>query len=116
MRRAVPLNPRHSVGLDVAHGRENDRLLGVEAHLIGRQALSDTLYTLSNPYVIVDARFEKHVSRAIVFVRANNVTGVHQTQFFPLLLGASGAAGQWTREAWAPLDGFVLNAGLRLRY
>jgi len=116
MRRPVLLNPRHSGTLELAHERENDRVIGVAAHFVGRQELRDTLYGGSRPYVTLDARLEKHVGPAILFAFAKNITGVKQSQFFPVLLTASGAAGQWTRDAWAPLDGFVLNAGLRLKY
>ena len=56
------------------------------------------------------------IGPTILFAVAKNVTGVKQSQFFPLLLTASGAAGQWTRDAWGPLDGFALNVGLRLKY
>jgi iron complex outermembrane receptor protein len=116
MRRVVPLNPRHALNLDVAHERENDRLIGFEAHFVGRQALADTAVKYSDPYVTIAARLEKHVRRATVFVRGKNLIGVHQSQFTPLLRSASGPAGQWTNDVWAPLDGRVINAGLRLRY
>ena len=116
MRRVVPLNPRHALNLELAHERENDRLVGLEAHFVGRQALADTAVKYSDPYVTIDAKFEKHVRRAVVFVRGKNLIGVHQSQFIPLLRTASGPAGQWTNDVWAPLDGRVINAGLRLRY
>jgi iron complex outermembrane receptor protein len=116
MRRVVPFNPRHALNLDVAHERENDRLIGFEVHFTGRQALTDTLVTVSQAYVTIDARFEKHLGRAILFVRGKNLTGVDQAQFMPLLRRASGPAGQWTNDVWAPLDGRVVNAGLRLKY
>jgi len=116
MRRPVLLNPRHAGSVELAHERENDRVIGVAAHFVGREELRDTLYSGSRPYVTLDARVEKHVGPAILFAFAKNLTGVKQSQFFPVLLNASGAAGQWTRDAWGPLDGFVLNAGLRLKY
>ena len=116
MRRVTPLNPKHSARFDIANERENDRVVGVTVNFVGVQALSDTLYSASRAYVTLDARLEKHVRRAVFFVYGHNLTGVRQSQFFPVLLGASGTAGQWTRDVWAPLDGISLNAGLRLRY
>jgi iron complex outermembrane receptor protein len=116
MRRPVLLNPRHSGTIELAHERENDRVIGVQAHFVGREELRDTLYSGSRPYVTLDARLEKHIGPAILFAVAKNVTGVKQSQFFPVLLTASGPAGQWTRDAWGPLDGFALNVGLRLKY
>ncbi|HEV8216673.1 MAG TPA: TonB-dependent receptor [Gemmatimonadaceae bacterium] len=116
MRRPMLLNPRHSATVELAHERENDRVIGVSARFVGREELRDTLYTGSRPYVTLDARLEKHVGPTTVFAVAKNVTGVKQSQFFPVLLTASGPAGQWTRDAWGPLDGFALNVGLRLKY
>jgi iron complex outermembrane receptor protein len=116
LRRAVPLNPRHAVSLDAAYERENDRIIGLEAHFIGRQMLADTAMRVSQPYVTLDARFEKHIGPAILFMRGKNLTGVRQSQYMPVLRRASGSAGQWTNDVWAPLDGPVLNAGLRLKY
>jgi outer membrane receptor for ferrienterochelin and colicins len=116
MTRPVPLNPRHAVKLDAAYERENDKSVGIEVHFTGKMALSDTLYSASRPYVTLDAHLEKHIARAILFVRGKNLTGVRQSQYAPVLLSASGPAGQWSREVWAPLDGFVLNAGLRFKY
>jgi iron complex outermembrane receptor protein len=116
LRRAVPLTPRHAVDLDAAYERANDRIIGLEAHFIGPQALTDTLVRVSRPYVTIDARLEKHVGPAILFVRGKNLTGVRQAQFDPVLRRASSPTGQWTYDAWAPLDGLVMNAGVRVRY
>jgi hypothetical protein len=96
--------------------RENDRVLGLEVRFVGRQVLADSSFGVGDPYVTVDARLEKHVRRAIVFVTAKDLTGVHQLQFGPVLRTSSGAAGQWADNAWAPLDGRVINAGVRVKY
>lgn len=39
-----------------------------------------------------------------------------QTREDPLLLPQREPSGQWTVDAWAPLEGFILNGGLRLRF
>jgi outer membrane receptor for ferrienterochelin and colicins len=116
LRRAVPLNPRHAISLEAAHERENDRLMALSLHFVGRQTLSDTLSTVTSAYVTLDARVEKHVRRAVLFATGMNLTGVHQTQFLPVLLRASGPAGQWTGDVWTPLGGRTFNTGLRLSY
>jgi outer membrane receptor for ferrienterochelin and colicins len=116
LRRAVPLTPRHAVDLEAAYEHANDRIIGLELHFVGRQTLTDTLVRVGREYVTIDARLEKHVGPAIVFVRGKNLTGVRQSQFSPVLRPASSPAGQWTNDVWAPLDGRVLNAGLRVTY
>ena len=116
LRRAVPFNPRHAADLDWAYERENDRLIGLAVHFVGRQVLADSSFGVGGSYVTLDARFEKHVRRAIVFASVKDLTGVHQLQLGPVLRNASGAAGQWADNAWAPLDGRVLNVGVRVTY
>jgi iron complex outermembrane receptor protein len=116
LRRTAPLTPNHAVDVDAAFVGENNGILGFEFHFVGRQTVSDTILKVSRPYATFDARLEKQVGRAIVYVRGRNLTGVHQAQYSPVLRSASGPAGQWTNDVWAPLDGRVLNAGLRVRY
>ncbi len=115
--RTVPFNPRHAVNLDWAYDREHDKVLGVAVHFTGSQVLTDSTFGAGKPYVTIDARFEKQIRwGATVFAYAKDLTGVHQLQFGPVLRPSSGAAGQWADNAWAPLEGRVINAGLRVTY
>jgi iron complex outermembrane receptor protein len=116
LHREIPVTPQHAVDLDIAHVAENSHTIGVDFHFVGNQFLTDTSFATSKPYVTINARLEQHIGRTIFFVRGLNVTNVHQAQFAPVLRAATGPGGQWPRDAWAPLDGFVLNAGLRLKY
>ena len=113
---AIPVTPQHSVDLDIAHVRDNDRTIGVDFHFVGNQYLTDTSFAASKPYVTINAHLEKHIGPTIFFVRGMNLTNVRQDQFGAVLRAATGPGGQWTRDAWAPLEGFVLNAGLRMKY
>ena len=114
--RTVPYNPRHAVNLDATYEREHDRVVGIAVHFVGRQVLADSSFGVSQPYVTIDARVEKHVRSAIIFATVKDLTGVYQLQFGPVLRSASGAAGQWADNAWAPLEGRVINAGIRISY
>jgi hypothetical protein len=115
--RTVPFNPRHAVNLDWAYDREHDKVLGVAVHFTGSQVLTDSTFGAGKPYVTIDARFEKQIRwGATIFAYAKDLTGVHQLQFGPVLRPSSGAAGQWADNAWAPLEGRVINAGLRVTY
>jgi outer membrane receptor protein involved in Fe transport len=116
LHRALPLNPRHSAAFDASYEADHDRIIGVELRFTGRQALTDTAFTASHPYVTVDAHLEKYFGPVIFFVRGQNLTGVHMSQYQPVLRKSSSLAGQWTNDVWAPLDGVALNAGLRLKY
>jgi iron complex outermembrane receptor protein len=56
---------------------------------------------------------ERRVGRARVFVNAENLLDVRQTTTAPLVLPSRGLGGRWTTDVWAPLDGRVINAGVR---
>ncbi|AEG50973.1 TonB-dependent receptor plug [Sphingobium chlorophenolicum L-1] len=115
-RRIVPLTPRHAAGL-VAMWEEHDKgRLGFEIYYTGRQRLEDNPYrTRSRPYVEVGMMGEIAVGKARLFLNAENMLGKRQTKYDPLLRPARAIDGRWTVDAWAPLEGFVLNGGVRFR-
>lgn len=115
VRRGVPLTPRHSAGLLFTWEPKDDAGIGVESFYTGRQPLAEDPYrTESRPYVMVGAIARWRVGRANLFVNSENLTGVRQTNYEPLLRPAPGLGGRWTVDAWAPLDGRVVNAGVRI--
>jgi iron complex outermembrane receptor protein len=114
-RREVPLTPRHAVGLVGMWEAEGRGRVGVEFYYTGRQALEDNPFRgEGRPYVIVGALAEWRVRRARLFVNLENLTDTRQTRFDPLLLPARSPEGRWTTDVWAPLEGRVINAGVRL--
>jgi iron complex outermembrane receptor protein len=60
-----------------------------------------------------ERRLNKHVR---LFLNLENLTNIRQTRWDPLLRQNRGADGRWTVDAWAPLDGRVINGGLRLNF
>jgi iron complex outermembrane receptor protein len=59
---------------------------------------------------------ERRIGRYKLFVNVENLTNVRQTRWNPLLRPDRAVDGRWTVDAWAPLDGRVLNAGVRLTF
>jgi iron complex outermembrane receptor protein len=117
VRREVPLTPRHAAGLVVVHERHGKRRIGLELYYTGRQALDDQTYLArSKPYVIVGALAEQRVGRARLFVNLENLGGVRQTNYAPLVRPVRAPDGRWTTDAWAPLEGRVINGGVRLSW
>jgi iron complex outermembrane receptor protein len=51
-----------------------------------------------------------------LFLNAENLGGVRQTRWDPLLRPTPAADGRWTVDAWAPLDGRVINGGVRVAF
>jgi iron complex outermembrane receptor protein len=119
LRREVPLTPRHSAGLDVIWEAEGRGRLGLEFFHTGRQALADNPYrTESRPYLLVGLLGEWRVpvrgGVARLFVNGENLTGVRQTRYDPLLLPRRGQGGRWTTDVWTELAGRTINGGVRL--
>ena len=114
-RRDVPLTPRHQAGIVGMWEAEGAGRVGVELYYTGRQSLDDNPYRqASRPYAVVGLLAEKRLGRARVFVNAENLADARQTRWDPLLLPARSPELRWTTDAWAPLDGRVVNAGVRL--
>jgi outer membrane receptor for ferrienterochelin and colicins len=51
-----------------------------------------------------------------LFVNGENLTGVRQTRWDPLLLQTRAVDGRWTVDAWAPLEGRNVNGGVRVGF
>ena len=90
---------------------------GLEVYYTGVQRLEVNPYRdESHDYVIVGALLERRFGRLRLFVNAENLTGVRQTRWDSLLRPTQGADGRYTVDAWAPLDGRVVNGGVRLEF
>ena len=116
-RRRVPLTPRHTAGLVAMWEEHGKGRIGVETYYTGRQPLDDNPYrSESRPYLHVGILGEIVLGRVSLFANAENILGVRQTRYDPLLLPQREPDGRWTVDVWAPTEGFVLNGGLRLRF
>ena len=115
--RDVPQTPRHSAGVVGMWEREDVGRVGVEWYYTGRQALEENPYrAVSEPYMIVGILAERQFGWIRIFVNGENLTGVRQTRWDPLLRPSRAPDGRWTVDAWAPLDGRNVNGGVRLRF
>ena len=113
----MPLTPRHSAGLVGMWEREDAGRIGAEVYFTGVQQLEDNPYrSASEPYVVVGLLAERQFGRVRLFVNGENLTGVRQTRWDPLLRPQRAGDGRWTVDAWAPLDGRTINGGVRLMW
>lgn len=118
-RREVPLNPRHGAGFSAVYEEERDAIVGLELYYTGRQTLDDKTYrAVSEPYFFMDALVQKQLGRVIVFVHGENLNNLRQTRWDPILRPATapGPGGRVTTDVWAPLEGRVINGGVRIQY
>lgn len=115
-RRDIPLTPRHTGGVVAMWEPEWGRI-GLEAYYTGRQQLEDNPYrSESKPYFELGAMIERHIGNVSLFLNLENLLNVRQTRTDPIVLPRRTPDGRWTTWAWAPLDGFVVNGGIRLRF
>lgn len=117
-RRDVPLTPRHSAGI-VAMWEDHDRgRIGFEAYYTGSQPLEDDPYrTEGDPYWELGLLGEIVLAeRYRVFLNLENLLAVRQTRESPLIRPTRAPDGRWTVDAWQPLEGFIANAGVRIRF
>jgi iron complex outermembrane receptor protein len=115
-RRAVPLNPGQSASCDILIEKGQGHL-GFEVFYTGTQALDDDPFrSRSRPYVLWGILYTHRVGPALLYVNTEDLGDVRQTKYQPLLRPARLPDGRWSTDAWAPLDGRSLNAGLRFRF
>jgi iron complex outermembrane receptor protein len=113
----VSQTPRHSAGVVGMWEVEDVGRVGLEWYYTGRQALEENPYrAVSEPYMIVGLLAERQFGRIRLFVNGENLTGVAQTDWDPLLRPTRAVDGRWTVDAWAPLEGRNVNGGIRIRF
>ena len=113
----VPLTPRHSFTL--LGGFEDDDFgrFVVEWFYTGRQRLEANPYRdESVPFTTIGMMVEKVLGKMRLFVNAEDLNNVRQTQYDPLVRSMQGPDGRWTVDAWAPLDGRNINFGIRVKF
>ncbi len=114
----VPLTPRQNFGIVGMWEKEGVARVGLECYYTGRQRLEYNPYRdISKPYVLVGAMAERKITAYMkLFLNLENLGNVRQTRWDPLLLPSRESDGRWTVDAWAPLDGRVINGGARFTF
>jgi iron complex outermembrane receptor protein len=115
--RDVALTPRHSAGLVVTAEAEGRGRVAAKVSYTDAQRLDANPYrTMSEPYVLVGLLAEHRFGRWRVFVSGDNLTDVRQTRWDPIARPSRDVDGRWTVDVWAPLEGRVINAGIRIPF
>ncbi len=112
----VAQTPRHGLGL-VAMAENEDGRIGFELYLTGRQRLEANPYrAFGEPYTLMGVLIERRLGPLRVFANLENLTDVRQHRWDPVLRPDRAPDGRWTVDAWAPLDGRVINGGVRVQF
>ena len=117
IRRTVPLTPAHAASMNAMWEGEDWGRIGIELYYVGKQDLDENPYReTGRRHVLLGALAERRFSGFRVFINAENLFDIRQTKYDPLVLPAPRPDGRWTVDAWAPLDGRVINGGIRVTF
>ena len=116
-RNDVPVTPKHTAGIVGTWEKEGKGRIGLEAFYTGNQRLDHNPFrTSSNPYWVFGVLVERRFGAVRLFVNGENIGNVRQTRYDPLVRPDRNFDGRWIVDAWAPLDGRVINGGVRLAF
>jgi iron complex outermembrane receptor protein len=91
--------------------------IGFEVFYTGRQSLDDNPYRMRGfPHLLFGGLVDWAVGRSRLYVNVENLADIRQTREHLLVRPVRAIDGRWTVDAWAPLDGRTLNAGVRWRF
>ncbi len=117
LRGDVPITPRHAAGVTAMWEAEGLFRVGLEAYYTGEQQLRDDPYRQrSEAYPYFGALAERAFGRYRLFVNFENLTDARQTRTAPLVRPSRFVDGRWTVDAWGPLEGRVVNGGIRIQF
>lgn len=105
-----PLTAKHRLNNVLMYELEDKWKVGLEAYYIGTQQLNDG--ATGQDYWIFGFMAEKIWENFSVYVNFENFTDTRQTRFDSIYSGSRD--NPVFRDIYAPLDGFVVNAGLKI--
>lgn len=108
---AYPLVSKHRLNNVLMYEVEDQWKIGAEAYYFSRQKLNDG--TFGKSYWTAGLMAEKLWKRFSIFVNFENLTDTRQTKFDTIFTG--NITNPTFRDIYAPVDGFVINGGIKLR-
>ncbi|WP_432714071.1 TonB-dependent receptor plug domain-containing protein, partial [Pedobacter sp.] len=109
--RENPLTAKHRLNNVLMYEVEDQWKLGAEAYYYGKQTLNDG--AKGKAYWIFGFMAEKLWERFSLYINFENFTDTRQTRFDKIYTGS--ISNPVFRDIYAPLDGFVVNGGLKIR-
>lgn len=108
--RQNPLTAKHRLNNVLMYELEESWKVGLEAYYFSPQQLSDGV---GKEYWICGFMAEKIWERMSLFVNFENFLDARQTRFDTIYNGT--ITTPWFRDIYAPVDGFVVNGGVKLK-
>ena len=108
----LPLTARHRLNNVLMYEIEGKLKIGVEAYYFSKQRLSDG--SNGRSYWITGLMAEKLWEKFSLFINFENFSDTRQTKFSSIYTGSIN--NPVFRDIYAPLDGFVVNGGIKLSF
>ena len=110
--RMAPLMPKDRVNNVFVYEREDDFRVGLEAYYYGRQVLTDG--SMAKDFWIFGLMMEKIFDEAFsIFLNFENFSDTRQTRFGSIYTGSK--LNPVFSDIFAPMDGFIINGGIKLQ-
>lgn len=106
------LTPKHRLNSILMYEVEDKWKIGLEAYYFSPQKLGDGLK--GKQYMVCGFMIEKIWEMFSLYANFENFTDRRQTRFDTIYTGS--ISNPIFRDIYAPLDGFVMNAGVKLRF
>ena len=108
--RQNPLTAKHRLNNVLMYEVEEKWKLGLEGYYYGKQKLNDN--ETGKPYWIFGFMAERLWERFSLYINFENFTDTRQTRFDSIYTGS--ISNPVFRDIYAPLDGFVVNGGVKI--
>jgi outer membrane receptor for ferrienterochelin and colicins len=108
----LPLTARHRLNNTLVYEVEHKLKVGLEAYYFSKQLLSDGQF--GRPYWLTGLMVEKLWKHFSVFINFENFTDTRQTRFDTIYTGTMDQP--VFRDIYAPVEGFVVNGGLKIKW
>ena len=106
-----PLTPKHRINSVLMYEIEDKWKIGLEAYYFSPQKLNDG--TTGKDYVICGFMAEKIWERFSLYINFENFLDTRQTRFDNIYTGT--ITNPVFKDIYAPLDGFVINGGIKFK-
>lgn len=107
----LPLTARHRVNNVLMYEIEEKLKIGLEAYYVSEQQLNNG--SRGKPYWITGLMVEKLWEAFSLFINFENFTDTRQTRFDTIYTGTIN--NPIFRDIYAPVDGFVINGGFKIK-
>lgn len=108
---AMPLTAKHRLNLILMIEKEDNFRIGLEGYYFSPQPLSDG--TFGRNYWVCGLMAEKKWEHFSIYVNFENFLDVRQTRFGSIYSGS--ISNPTFKEIYAPIDGRVINAGIKIK-